>query len=100
VKYAIDDLRYWSGARYEAKIKWFDNAKGYGFALIEECPFDVFVHYRSIIGQEGYKTLSEGDAVYFLAVTSDKGLTANECVKISTLDRSQLASVAEGESVW
>lgn len=43
-------------------VKWFDNAKGYGFAL-NEAGEDVFVHYRSIMGDEQYKTLSEGQLI-------------------------------------
>ena len=42
-------------------VKWFDNAKGYGF-IVNEAGEDVFVHYRSIEG-DGYKTLAEGQQV-------------------------------------
>ena len=52
-------------------VKWFDNAKGYGF-LLNDKGEDVFIHYRSI-HQDGYKTLSEGQQVEFLQVKSDKG---------------------------
>ena len=45
-------------------VKWFDNAKGFGFILNPDGE-DVFVHYRSI-QREGYKTLSEGEQVEFL----------------------------------
>ena len=57
-------------------VKRLDNAKGYGFASNEDGE-DVFVHYRSILG-EGYKTLSEGDEIYFVQVRSDKGWQAQE----------------------
>ena len=57
-------------------VKWFDNAKGYGFASNENGE-DVFVHYRSILG-EGYKTLSEGDEISFVQVRSGKGWQAQE----------------------
>lgn len=59
-------------------IKWFDNAKGYGFIAREDGQ-DVFVHYRVIQG-EGYRTLSEGQAVKYSVQESDKGLQAAEVI--------------------
>jgi len=59
-------------------VKWFNNAKGYGF-IKRESGADVFAHYKSIDG-EGYKTLNEGDAVEFDVEQGPKGLQA---VKIS-----------------
>jgi CspA family cold shock protein len=44
-------------------VKWFNNAKGYGF-ISSEGKKDVFVHFKAIVA-EGYKTLNEGDAVEF-----------------------------------
>ncbi len=44
-------------------VKWFNNAKGYGF-ISRENGEDVFVHYKSVTG-EGYKTLNQGDKVQF-----------------------------------
>lgn len=52
-------------------VKWFNNAKGYGFIGREDGP-DVFVHYSGILG-EGYRTLSEGDGVEFEIATGAKG---------------------------
>ena len=57
-------------------VKWFDNAKGFGFA-VNEAGDDVFIHYRSIMA-EGYKTLSEGQQVTFQQVRSEKGWQAAE----------------------
>ena len=52
-------------------IKWFNNAKGFGFIGREDGP-DVFVHYSGISG-EGYRTLREGDSVEFEIVQGPKG---------------------------
>jgi CspA family cold shock protein len=56
--------------RYRGTVKWFNNAKGYGFIGREEGP-DIFVHY-SAIESEGYKSLKEGDAVEFGIVIGAK----------------------------
>src|SRR5258708_12180080 len=55
----------------EGTVKWFHNAKGYGFIGRDDGP-DVFVHYTGIVG-EGYKTLEEGDTVEFEIVQGPKG---------------------------
>ena len=55
-------------------VKWFDNAKGYGFIQRPEGE-DVFVHYRAIRG-EGYRTLQEGQQVQFDVVKGPKGWQA------------------------
>jgi CspA family cold shock protein len=58
-------------AQYIGKVKWFNNAKGFGFLGHTNAP-DVFVHYSSI-ETEGYKSLKEGDAVEFDIITGEKG---------------------------
>jgi CspA family cold shock protein len=55
-------------------VKWFNGAKGFGF-IQRESGEDVFVHYRSIVG-EGYKNLNEGDKVQFEVERGPKGLSA------------------------
>ena len=55
-------------------VKWFDNKKGYGF-ISQNTGEDVFVHHTSILGV-GYKTLEEGEQVFFEVLPSDKGLKA------------------------
>jgi cold shock protein len=55
----------------QGTVKWFNNAKGYGFIGREDGP-DVFVHY-SAITSEGYKSLQEGDVVEFEIVQGQKG---------------------------
>jgi len=57
------------------KVKWFNNAKGYGFILSDEAQEDLFAHYSSI-QMEGYKTLKAGQAVVFDIIKGDKGLHA------------------------
>lgn len=67
-------------AKEKGKVKWFNNAKGYGF-IEREGGEDVFVHYSAITG-DGYRSLQEGDAVEFEVVSSDKGLQAANVSKI------------------
>ena len=62
--------------RETGTVKWFDNAKGYGFIQRPEGE-DVFVHYRAIRG-EGYRTLQEGQQVQFNVVQGQKGLQAED----------------------
>ncbi|NKB97797.1 MAG: cold shock domain-containing protein CspD [Pseudomonadales bacterium] len=57
------------------KVKWFNNAKGYGFIIDDEGGEDLFVHY-SAIEMEGYKTLKAGQAVKFEIEQGPKGLHA------------------------
>ena len=67
-------------AKSVGKVKWFDNAKGYGFILNEDSE-DVFVHYRSIMG-DGYKSLNEGEEVEFIQTRSEKGWQAAEVERL------------------
>ncbi len=63
-------------------VKWFNNAKGYGFVLADEDGKDVFAHY-SAVDMDGYRTLRAGQCVAFEAVDGPKGLHA---VTIKILD--------------
>ncbi|PID63055.1 MAG: cold shock domain protein CspD [Gammaproteobacteria bacterium] len=62
--------------RIKGTVKWFDNAKGYGF-IVSPDGEDVFVHFRSIVG-EGYRSLNEGQPVEYVASRGDKGWQADE----------------------
>lgn len=57
------------------QVKWFNNAKGFGFILPDDGGDDLFAHY-SAIGMEGYKTLKAGQLVSFDAIEGPKGLHA------------------------
>ena len=57
-------------------VKWFNNAKGYGFILPDDGSGDVFVHYSSIT-MEGYKTLKAGQLVSYDPVAGPKGTHAS-----------------------
>ena len=74
-------------AQYKGKVKWFNNAKGYGFIGREDGP-DVFVHY-SAIQLDGYKTLKEGDEVEFDIVEGQKGPQADAVVRFGYRDLRQ-----------
>jgi CspA family cold shock protein len=54
------------------RVKWFNNAKGYGFILSNEGGDDYFAHYSSI-QMEGYKTLKAGQLVEFEILEGEKG---------------------------
>lgn len=56
-------------------VKWFNNAKGYGFILPDDGNEDLFAHY-SAIEMDGYKTLKAGQTVNFDVSKGDKGLHA------------------------
>ncbi|WP_272890707.1 cold shock domain-containing protein CspD [Stutzerimonas sp. S1] len=59
------------------KVKWFNNAKGYGFIVADGGDEDLFAHY-SAIQMEGYRTLKAGQAVMFNILQGPKGLHATD----------------------
>jgi len=63
--------------RLSGTVKWFNNARGYGFITRGEGSEDVFVHYRNIRG-EGYRSLAEGQNVLFAVQKGEKGLQADD----------------------
>jgi CspA family cold shock protein len=64
----------------QGHVKWFNDAKGYGFIAREEGP-DVFVHYSAIAG-DGFRSLAEGQAVQFEITEGPKGLQATNVTKL------------------
>jgi CspA family cold shock protein len=65
--------------RTTGKVKWFNEAKGYGF-IKQDSGRDIFVHY-SEIQEEGFRTLSEGDVVEFELREGTKGLEATKVTR-------------------
>jgi len=65
------------------KVKWFNNAKGYGFIVADGGDEDLFAHY-SAIQMEGYRTLKAGQAVMFDILQGPKGLHATNIRSLQT----------------
>lgn len=66
-------------SRIIGTVKWFNDAKGFGFISRDDGP-DVFVHFSAIAGS-GFKSLAEGDKVEFEVVQGQKGPQAAEVTK-------------------
>ena len=64
----------------KGKVKWFNDAKGYGFIEQDGDGEDVFVHF-SAIHMEGFKTLTEGQVVEYEVETGDRGLHAASVIQ-------------------
>ncbi|MEQ8860155.1 MAG: cold shock domain-containing protein CspD [Pseudomonadales bacterium] len=79
------------------KVKWFNNAKGYGFILPEGGGDDLFAHYSSI-QMEGYKTLKAGQDVEFDMLEGPKGHHAVNIRPAETLD-DEMDGEMDGEMV-
>jgi CspA family cold shock protein len=64
----------------QGTVKWFNDAKGFGF-LARENGADVFVHYSAILG-DGFRSLTQGERVSFDVVDGPKGLQARNVVRL------------------
>ena len=73
------------------QVKWFNNAKGFGFILPDEGGDDLFAHY-SAIGMDGYKTLKAGQFVSFDTIQGPKGLHAANIMPLSESDTNEKTS--------
>lgn len=72
-------------------VKWFDNAKGYGF-IIGPDNADVMIHYKEI-DAVGFRTLSAGDEVEYRATLSpSRGWKADYAVRLSTISAQKKAA--------
>jgi len=67
--------------RLRGAVKWFNNAKGFGFIGRDDGGADVFVHYSAITG-DGFKSLQENDRVEFEIVEGQKGPQAANVIKL------------------
>lgn len=63
------------------EVKWFNNAKGWGFIVPEAGEGDIFVHFSAIVG-DGYKTLIPGQQVSYDLEKGDRGLHASNVVAL------------------
>ena len=91
------------------QVKWFNNAKGFGFILPDDGGADLFAHY-SAISMDGYKTLKAGQLVTFDAVDGPKGLHAaniravesardNHLVLSDSVEEVELAESSAADSI-
>jgi CspA family cold shock protein len=67
--------------RQNGTVKWFNDAKGFGFITPQDGAKDCFVHYSAIAGS-GFRTLVEGDAVEYDLVDGEKGPAAANVVAV------------------
>jgi cold shock CspA family protein len=70
-----------SGGRQTGHVKWFNDAKGYGFIAVDNSNQEIFVHYSDIQGT-GHRSLSEGQSVRFTIAQGDRGPKAKNVEKL------------------
>ncbi len=67
----------------QGTVKWFNDAKGFGFIRVDGQDKDIFVHH-SAIKAEGFRTLAEGESVEFELIEGNKGLKAENVTRLQT----------------
>lgn len=77
-------------AQYLGEVRWFNNAKGYGF-LGHDDGKDVFVHFSAIEG-DGYKSLKEGERVSFDVIQGEKGPQADNVKRVEKSGEPQVTA--------
>jgi CspA family cold shock protein len=70
----------------QGRVKWFNDAKGYGFIQVPDVEGDVFVHFSEIIA-EGFRTLREGAHVQFTLASHGRGFMAKDVTQVVEHDR-------------
>ena len=73
------------------RVKWFNNAKGYGFILQEDGGEDLFAHYSSI-QMDGYRTLKAGQEVEFEIIPADRGFHAINIRRLGEVDATEAST--------
>jgi cold shock protein len=71
------------------EVKWFNNAKGWGFILPEDGSTDIFVHFSSI-QSTGYKSLVAGQTVSFDLIKGDRGLHASNIMVLAEAEAEEV----------
>jgi cold shock protein len=80
IRAAAKDHQEQEDMRTTGKVKWFNDAKGFGFITPDNGTRDCFVHYSAIQGQ-GFKSLAEGESVEFEITEGPKGPAAENVVR-------------------
>lgn len=76
-----DETQQDDGKTYQGAVKWFNDAKGYGFIAEDESGEDIFVHHTAIQAK-GFRTLKEGERVSYTKTKSEKGWQAATVQKV------------------
>jgi CspA family cold shock protein len=86
---AVEKETTTQGVKYSGTVKWFNDAKGFGF-IEHESGKDVFVHY-SVIEGDGFKTLKDGEQVEYELTEGDKGLHAAKVMRVNAPVKAEIS---------